>query len=235
MGEQLHPSVKEVEPMNTKVTRLKTHSWRSTRGASVIEMLIVVVIAAVLTAVTLPQVISARRLIRSAQLPREVATQLRAARQQAMSQRQAFTFQYDDTNKQIVIIDHGPTLRGTAVLTATGYPNTAGSVVVLTLPLTGGSGIPSSELVFGVPSGITGTGSTLDDTTTPIALTGNKINITFQPDGSVIDANNNPLNRTLFFYNNRAPQETAAAISVLGAAGRVKLWRYDTSASKYSE
>lgn len=219
--------------MNTEVTKLENHSRRSSRGVSVIEMLIVVTIGAVLTAVTLPQVISARRLMRSAQLPREVATQLRAARQQAMSQRQAFTFQYDDTNKQIVIIDHGPNLRGTFVLTAPGYPNTAGSVVVLTLPLTGGSGIPSTELVFGVPSGVTS--PTLDDTTTPVGLTGNKINITFQPDGSVIDTSGNPLNRTLFFYNNRAAQETAAAISVLGAAGRIKLWRYDTSASKYSE
>lgn len=219
--------------MNTELVTPKSHGWRSDNGRTVIEILIVVAVSAILVAVTVPQVISARRLLRSAQLPREVVAQLRNTRQQAMSQRQPFTFQYDDATKQIVIIDHGPTLTGTAVLTATGYPNTAGSTTVLTLPLTGGPGIPSSELSYGAPSGVTAT--TLDDTTTPTALVANKINITFQPDGSVIDANGNYQNRSLFFYNNRAAQQTAAAISVLGAAGRVKVWRYDTSASRYAE
>jgi hypothetical protein len=61
------------------------------------------------------------------------------------------------------------------------------------------------------------------------------VNITFQPDGSVIDANGNPVNRALFIYNTQAPTDTAAAISVLGAAGRVKLWRYKSNVNKYVE
>jgi hypothetical protein len=122
------------------------------------------------------------------------------------------------------------------VINAPGYPNTAGSTTVLTIPLTGGPGIPSSELSYGLPPGVSGTASTLDDTSTFTALPGtNKINITFQPDGTVIDGNGIFQNPTLFLYNNKAGQETAAAISVLGAAGRVKVWRYNTSASKYAE
>jgi Tfp pilus assembly protein FimT len=222
--------------MNTEQVIPKNYSRRSESGRSIIEILVVVAIIAILSAVTLPQVISARRLLRSAQLPREVVTQLRHARQQAMSQRQPFTFQYDHATKQVVIIDHGPTLTGTAVMNAPGYPNTAGSTTVLTIPLTGGPGIPSSELSYGLPPGVSGTASTLDDTSTFTALPGtNKINITFQPDGTVIDGNGIFQNPTLFLYNNKAGQETAAAISVLGAAGRVKVWRYNTSASKYAE
>src|SRR5947209_20497164 len=80
--------------------------WHSASGRSIIETLIVVTIAAILTSVALPQMMSARRLMRSATLPREVASQLRFTRQQAMSQRQAFTFQYDDSTKQITIFDH---------------------------------------------------------------------------------------------------------------------------------
>src|SRR5262245_12987731 len=80
--------------------------WRSCSGRSVVETLVVVAIATVLAAATLPQIINARRLSRSAALPREIVNQLRYARQQAMSQRQAFTFQYDDSTKQINIIDH---------------------------------------------------------------------------------------------------------------------------------
>jgi Tfp pilus assembly protein FimT len=178
-----------------------------------------------------PQIITARRLMRSNALPREIVTQLRFARQQAMSQRQAFTFQYDNSTKKISVIDQqaaGPT-----VLSATGYPNTAVSVTVLSIPVSAGGGLPTAEVSFGVPTGITAT--TLGDNTTPTALVSNKINITFQPDGTVVDANGNPTNRTLFFYNNVVPNQTACAISVLGAAGRIKIWRYSASANQYAE
>jgi Tfp pilus assembly protein FimT len=227
--------------MNNQATIEKTQNWHSASGRSIIETLVVVAIAAVLGVVAVPQMIHARRLMRSAALPREVVNQLRFAKQQAMSQRQAFTFQYDDTTKQISIIDHNnngnPTsscnVAGTAILADSLYPNTACSVTVLTVPL-GNGAVPASEISMGVPSAISGV-STLDDTTTPTSLTAGKLYITFQPDGSVIDVNGNPVNRTLFLYNNVVPTQSAAAISVLGAAGRVKVWRYSTSVNKYAE
>jgi Tfp pilus assembly protein FimT len=209
----------------------KAKRWHSNSGRSLVELLAVVAIATILTAVAVPQVISARRLIRSSALPREIATQLRYARQQAMSQRQAFTFVYDDSTKKISIIDHQAT--GYLLLTAPGYPNTAGSITVLTIPV-GGGGLPASEVTFGVPSVITNT--TLGDTSTPTALVNNKLTVTFQPNGTVLDTNNKEVNyRTLYFYNNKIPTQTACAVSVLGSAGRIKIWRYTTSASQYLE
>jgi Tfp pilus assembly protein FimT len=227
--------------MNIQATTEKPQSWHSSSGRSIIETLVVVAIAAVLGAVAVPQMITSRRLMRSAALPREVVAQLRFAKQQAMSQRQAFTFQYDDSTKQIKIIDHNNNgnpnascnAAGTLVLADSLYPNTTCSTTVVTVPLGGGS-VPAADISIGVPSGLTGV-STLDDTTTPTALTGTKLNITFQPDGSVIDAAGNPVNRTLFLYNNRVPTQTAVAISVLGTAGRVKVWRYSSSVNKYAE
>jgi Tfp pilus assembly protein FimT len=216
--------------MKAQVTE-KARRWHSHSGRSMVEMLAVVAIATILTAVAVPQVISARRLIRSSALPREIATQLRYARQQAMSQRQAFTFVYDDSAKQISIIDHQAS--GGALLIASGYPNTAGSITVLTVPV-GGGGLPASEVTFGVPSAITNT--TLGDTGTPTALVNNKLTVTFQPDGTVQDSTGKAVNfRTLYFYNNKVPTQTACAISVLGSAGRIKIWRYTTSASQYLE
>lgn len=217
--------------MKTQVAAEKNQKWRTERGRTMIETLAVVAIASILTAVAVPQVISSRRLIRSSALPREIASQLRFARQQAMSQRQAFTFQYDNLTKQIKIIDHQAS--GPGVLSLSGFPNNAGSVTALTTPVAGGSGLPTSELSFGVPTGITAT--TLGDNTTPSSLTSGKINITFQPDGTVVDVNGNPINRTLFFYNNRVAHETACAISVLGVSGRIKVWRYNRSASQFAE
>src|ERR1700681_3827092 len=108
--------------MKAQVAREKGHRWHSNSGTSVLETLAVVAAAAILTAVAVPQMISARRLMRSNALPREIVTQLRFARQQAMSQRQAFTFQYDDSTKKINIIDQQAS--GVTVLTTTGYPNT---------------------------------------------------------------------------------------------------------------
>ena len=209
----------------------KAQGWHSNSGTSMVEVLAVVAIATILTAVAVPQVISARRMIRSASLPRELASQLRFARQQAMSQRQAFTFQYDDSAKQVTIIDHQAS--GAALLSASGYPNTANSITALTVPVGGSGGLPASEISFGVPTGITVT--SLDDTSTPTALVSNKLTVTFQPNGTVVDANGNFVNRTLFFYNNKIPNQTACAISILGSAGRIKIWRYSDSANKYVE
>ena len=211
-------------------------------GRTLIETLAVVTVAAILTSVTIPQIISARRLMRSASLPREIASQLRYARQQAMSQRQVFTFQYDDSTKTIKIIDHNNSNNATVSCNVSGlqimgdasYPNTACATTVLTVPVTNSTGsLPSSELTFGVPGSITST--TLGDNTVPTSLTSNKINVSFQQDGTVQDSNGNFMNRTLFFYNNKVPTQTAAAISVLGTAGRIKIWRYDTSAQKFQE
>lgn len=209
----------------------KAQGWHSNSGRSLVEVLAVVAIATILTAIAVPQVISARRMIRSASLPREIAAQLRYARQQAMSQRQAFTFQYDNATKQIKIIDHQAS--GAALLTASGYPNTANSITALTIPLGTGGGLPASEISFGTPTGITVT--SLADTSTPTALSSGKLTITFQPNGTVVDANGNYDNRTLFFYNNKIPNQTACAISVLGSAGRIKIWRYTASANAYVE
>ena len=210
-------------------------------GRSVIEALVVIAIVGVLSAVSIPQLISSRRLVRSAALPRELVTQLRYTRQQAMSQRQAFTFQYTDSTKQIAIIDHnnvdnpnpGCNFSGAAIMAHGSYPNTPCSTTVLTVPLTGRIVMPAAELSFGVPPGVSVT--TLSDNTAPTALTGGRLNITFQPNGTVIDGAGNFANRTLFFYNNKAARETASAISVLGAAGRIKLWRYNIGANNYAE
>lgn len=173
-------------------------------------------------------------------MAREVASQMRFARQQAMTQHQAMTFQYDNSTKTVKIFDHnnsnnanvGCNTTGVQVLTLSGYPNTVCTTLVATIPLATGN--LATELTYGIPSGISNT--TLDDGNTLTALSGTGIvNITFQPDGTVRDAGNNFVSSSLFFYNNQAPTATASAISVLGAAGRIKVWRYSTSASKFAE
>lgn len=240
------------------------HAVSSEKGFSLLELLVVVVIVGVLTAIAFPQMIAQRRLLRSNALTREILTQMRYARQLAMSQQQAVTFQYDDISKVIRIIDHNndPTdfRSGTAVLVASGYPSTAAPArVALTIPLAQG-GLVASEISYGIPTTSTGlptgaatipTGALGDGISMTALDTNSRYNLTFQADGSVINpagippgpsppagiavSQGIPMDQAMFIFNNKAAQGTAAAISVLGASGRIKVWRYNVSANQYQE
>jgi prepilin-type N-terminal cleavage/methylation domain-containing protein len=215
---------------------------KNSRGYSLIEVLVVCAVVGIITAVAIPQVVSQRRLLRSVQMTRQIATQVRYARQYAMSQHNVVTFQYDDTNKRIRIIDHNNYQPGNAtcnlaskdVLVAAGYPMTVCAVVALTVPLAQ-EGISSAELTYGIPTSPALPTGALGDGISKTNLLNSAINISFTPEGRVLDANSDPVNTAMYFFNSSKPEATASAISVLGASGRVKIWRYSSSAGIYAE
>ena len=188
------------------------------RGFSLPELLVVLLVISILVVLALPQVISSRRMFRFSGLQRLVAASLSEARQQAMSQRLPITFRYNDANKIVVI--HG------------GDYGALGDTKNHRVELSG-SGLEPNEIIYGRPGGAPT--SALADNSNITTLNGNEVVVTFQADGSVIDAGNNPQNNALFFYNANYSDEMAFAVSVLGSGGRIKIWRYNKNINLYVE
>jgi hypothetical protein len=88
-------------------------------------------------------------------------------------------------------------------------------------------------VIYGRPSGVST--AALGDGTNITNPTSNAVEITFQADGSVINASNTPQNYAMFFYHSKHAAETAFAVSVLGAGGRAKVWRYNKQTNSYVE
>jgi prepilin-type N-terminal cleavage/methylation domain-containing protein len=188
------------------------------KGFSIPELLIVLLVAAIILVLALPQLISTRRLMKFSAMQRQVASSLVEARQEAMSQRKPITYCYDNRTKQLII--YGGSF-GT-------FGDTKNKVVELS-----GSGVAAAEIKYGRPGGATS--AALGDTTNMTALARNVVEVTFQPDGSVIDASNNPQNNALFFYHSIYKKDAAFAVSILGAGGRIKVWRYSKGVNAYVE
>lgn len=188
------------------------------KGFSLPELLIVLIIISILVTLALPQIISSRRLFRFSSMQRQIAASLVQARQEAMSERTAVTFRYDNADKKIIFF-------GGKYAAAGDEKNYVEEM--------SGSGLDAYDILYGRPEGVTT--NALGDGTNLSSLTGNFLDITFLPDGSVRDANNNPLNKTMFFYHDKHRDETAFAVSVLGAGGRAKIWRYNPQSNSYVE
>lgn len=197
---------------------IQKKTFHRQKGFSLPELVIVLLVGSIILVLALPQIISSRRLFRFSGLQRQVAASLRDARQQAMAQRTPITFRYQHDKSQVIIYggNYGP----------------AGASNNLVTEMAG-SGLETTDLKYGRPSGVTV--AALDDGTNLTALTDNAVEVTFQPDGSVLDASNNPENKALFFYHNKHRTDTAFAVSVLGAGGRIKVWRYSRGVNLYVE
>lgn len=200
-------------PSRSKSLKLHTQS-----GQSLLEIAIVMGILIVLSLIALPQLRGSRNANRWSGLQRELVNELRNARQTAMNQRVPITIRFDNTNKRLTIYG--------------GSFGAAGAASNRQVRLARGV-LQENAVIYGRPPAAP-TGP-LADATNLTPLAGNQVEITFQPDGSILDAGSNPVATGLFFYYNDHPDDTAFAVTVLGFGGRVKLWRYAPTTNTYAE
>ncbi|MEZ5307318.1 MAG: prepilin-type N-terminal cleavage/methylation domain-containing protein [Pyrinomonadaceae bacterium] len=191
---------------------------RQEKGFSVPELMIVLIVAAIILVLALPQIITSRRLFMFASAQREITTYVREARQRAMSERKPITFRYDNSSKRITVFGGSLGVLG------------GGNNHILELS---GMGLSPADIVYGRPSGASV--AALGDGTNITTLTGNAIEITFQGDGAVLDGSDNPVDNAIFFYHALYPADTAFGVSVLGSNGRVKVWKYSGGVNAYVE
>lgn len=189
---------------------------KNQQGSNVIELIIVLLIIAIIAVIAMPQVISAKRLWHFSGFQRQVVTCLREARQEAISQRTPITFQYDDSNKKLVL--YGGAFGSLGDSRNRVYPITSNF---------------RNEIIYGKVAGASA--AALSNGINLTDLNNQKVEIRFQSDGSVIDSANNLQNTGLFFYNVRTSGETAFAISILGAGGMTKVWRFNQTNNTYVE
>ncbi len=202
----------------TKRTNNKREIFKAQKGFSMPELLIVLLVISILAVLALPQILSSRELFRFAGMQRELVTQLREARQQAMSQRKPITLLYEHTQRKTVLYGGS-------------YGSLGDSNNFVFMFDT--SGVVRDDIEYGRPS--FAPPSALSDGTNLTNLSGNMVEVTFQADGSVVDASDNPVDSALFFYHKQHKSRTAFAVSILGAGGRIKLWRYSQGVNAYVE
>ena len=202
---------------------------RKTAGFSMIELIIVLIIVAVLSAISLPYIYQSRRVYRSEDQALKVMDLMREAAQLAITRRRTFRLEVDTTSNLLLIIDENGA-------------GAADDTEIKAIPLD-----PVNEVRMDtLPTGVTKPNPpNYNDAAFAVDATGHKragatiVGDTvwaarFNRDGSVVNAAGNPINANLYFY----PPQTAGsttprnkvevrAITMFGGNGAVRFWKHN--------
>jgi len=177
---------------------------RPAAGFSLIELLLVVSLGAVLTGMTVFAFQAAQRQIRGDANLRLLTSVLETAREQALTQRRSIEVRFVGVNEILTVRHEVP----------------AGETALARVFFEGNGRF---TLWAGVPDSPDGFGNTA-----PVDF-GAATEMMFGPDGMFVDVAGVPVNGTVFFGLPSQP-ETARAVTVFGATGRVRGYRWNGSA-----
>lgn len=216
---------------------------RSDRGFSMVEMLLVIGIIGVVTAMALVAWFNQMPMMRADSGMLLVETQIRRARESAVDSRSNYmvTFQgkaelVTCTSKLITGLPACPNTNGP---TATPPQSEISDITVdpNQMTYTVLSGVPDTPDLFGnTTTCVASSGICFKDTVTSTSACGTTpalpCYITFQSDGTVVDSTGNYINGTIFMGQvgnapNPTNPQTARAITILGTTGRIKGYRYN--------
>jgi prepilin-type N-terminal cleavage/methylation domain-containing protein len=181
----------------------------SQRGFSLIELIVVIGVTVIGLAMAIIQTSGLLPNLKANGAMDQVSGVLRNARDTAMTQRRQVTVQFAGNN-QITVTVIEPV--GVSPATATDL----GSGAQFTLF----AGLPDTPMAFGTPTngGVYFGG-----------VNGGPVGMQFMSTGQLVDANGNPISGTVFL-GMPGKTATARAVTVLGATGRIREYRWDGSA-----
>lgn len=177
------------------------------RGFTVIETLIVVGLIALLASVAIPGISTGLKHYRADAALDTVVGQLRLARSMAVDQRRVFSVSFDAGSRSVTLtrVDDDTEISSIAI---------------------------GSHLSFAFGSGVAISGNNAPDRVsadTPIDLM-NQTEVHFRPDGSAVTSGGALCNGVVHMAVIQDPT-VARAVSVFGATGKIKGWRWVRSSS----
>ena len=198
------------------------------KGVSLPEVVIVLIIIGILSAISLPYIFQNRTRYRSEDQSLRVMDLMREAAQTAITKRRTFRLEVDKTLNQLLIIDE----------------NDAGAAddrEIKAIPLD-----PTNEVrIDVVPTGVTKPSVNYADAVFAADTIGHKRGTTtvindvvwalrFNRDGTVVDKASNPVSANLYVFPPLTPGSAAPrskqevrAITIFGGSGAVRYWKYD--------
>ncbi len=204
------------------------------RGHSMIELLIVVSIIVILTAVTIFSLTGHKNMYKADDQSMKILDFVREANTRALTYRETIRLEIDTTDNEIRIIDENSNTTTADDKEYRSMPlEKVADVVVDKTP----SGITApSPPNYAVATYATDTIGHLEGTTT---VTGHRVwSIRFKADGTVINNSNAVTSATLFIYPPLSPStldtpkstKLVRAITIFGGSVGVKYWKYNGSA-----
>lgn len=198
---------------------------RNAGGFSLIELLIVVVVITILTAVSIPYLYQYRKLYKSEDQAIKLLDLMREAGQLALTHRRTIRLEIDLTDNAVLLIDEN---------------GTAADTLIKTVPI-------ESELrLDAIPSGVNRpnppnyndavfANDALGHNVGATPVTGHRVwAARFRSDGSAVNAANTPVSSTIYLWPPKTPGNADArdkreirAITMFGGSGAIRYWKYD--------
>lgn len=199
-------------------------------GFSMIELMVVVAIVLVLSAISIPFYYNYTRLYKSEDECLKLMDNMREAGQLALAKRRTFRLEIDLTDNAILIIDEN---------------GTAADTLLKSIPLESTGEIRVDQIPTGVTkpnppnfSDAVYANDTLGHLSGSTTVSGHRVwAARFKSDGSVVNAADSPMNVNLYVWPPSSPGATNTrnknelrALTMFGGSGAVRYWKHNGSA-----
>ncbi len=201
-------------------------------GFSAVELIIVVALIAILSAMSLPYIFNYKKAYKSEDQALKVIDLMRETGQLALTRRRPYRFEIDLTDNAVLIIDESHTVAGVVI------PDTQIKKIPMELPkdvrmdiIPAGVTKPNPPNYTDFAFAVDAKGHLVGSTT----ITGHTVWVArFASDGSVLNNANIPINANIYIwppisYGSTTPRNKAEvkAITMFGGSGAIRYWKHD--------